>query len=392
MRAVVFAGQGAQREGMGVDLFERHPEQVALADDILGFSLRALCTTEARRLIDTRYTQPALFVVAYLGYLEHEQHHGAPALLAGHSVGEFAALAAAGALDFADALRLVDSRARLMARIEDGAMAAIVGPDKAGVARLLDEFGGSDLEIANENSPTQTIVAGRSARIDALVEHCRAGGTRAVRLRVSGAFHSSQMRPAAAGFAETLRKTRFRPPRIPVIANVTARPHGSDIVEVMAAQLYRPVRWLESVEYMLDAGVTEFVEISPTPVLGPMIQEIRATPRRVPAIAAPAPKVAWPEWGELPTPLADSPWADLARGMLDAYRQPRLGPQQLIRLWRQGRALMHDIPTSTGAAVPFSALQLSSEPRLLRRQIRTGLGQLLDLAASGGLQSPVRPA
>jgi trans-AT polyketide synthase/acyltransferase/oxidoreductase domain-containing protein len=371
VKAVVFPGQGAQRKGMGVELFERYPRLVEQADAVLGYSLHELCTDDADRLIDTRYTQPALFVTGYLGYLDHEHRHGAPAMLAGHSIGEFVALAAAGALDFIDALRLVDRRARIMAAIRDGAMAAVIGPGRDEVDALIVRLGVDGLEIANENSPTQTIVAGLSAEIDTFVERCREAGRRAVRLRVSGAFHSRHMRPAAAEFAQALRETPFQPPRIPVIANVTARPHDAQIAEVMAAHLYSPVRWMQSVHAMLDAGVSEFVEIGPAPVLGPMIDEIRAGWR--PAVA-PAAVAHWPEFA--PPPL-DGPHATLAATVYALYLQPAPGVADWAALWPRGL----DVDG-------WPPLELAATPRALRRQVRRALETLIPAAASAQRADP----
>jgi trans-AT polyketide synthase/acyltransferase/oxidoreductase domain-containing protein len=369
MKAVVFPGQGAQRKGMGVELFERYPRLVEQADAVLGYSLHDLCTDGADRLIDTRYTQPALFVTGYLGYLDHEHRHGAPAMVAGHSIGEFVALAAAGALDFIDALRLVDRRARIMAAIRDGAMAAVIGPGRDEVDGLIARLGVDGLEIANENSPTQTIVAGLSGEIDAFVERCRDAGTRAVRLRVSGAFHSRHMRPAAAEFAQALRETPFQPPRIPVIANVTARPHDAQIAEVMAAHLYSPVRWMQSVHTMLDAGVSEFVEIGPAPVLGPMIDEIRAG-WRPPSRAA----AGWPEFAA-PPPAGEH--AALVAALHALYGSASPAAADWAALWPRGVDV-----------AGWPPLELAATPRALRRQIRRALETLIPAAASAQRADP----
>lgn len=370
MKAIVFPGQGAQRKGMGVELFVRYPQHVAQADALLGWSLHALCTDQAGKLVNTRYTQPALFMVSYLGYLEYLDRHGPPAMLAGHSIGEFAALAASGALSFADALQVVDCRARLMAEIENGAMAAVVGLDKEQAARLPIRFGLPGLEVANENSPTQTIFAGLAEEVDAFVEHCRGAGIRAVRLRVSGAFHSRHMRPAAQQFAGALRTVTFRVPAVPVVSNVTARPHDGSIAEVMAAHLNSPVRWMRSVQYMLDAGVTEFVEIGPMPVLTPMIDEIRAghQPAAPQAVAVP-----WrAEFDALPELPETVPWAPLARDLFALYHSPGISAPRLLALWQRIRALLGE-----DNAGPFRIRVSACHPRELRRQLRGGLEYLL---------------
>lgn len=280
MRAIVFPGQGAQRIGMGEDLFDRYPQLIAQADEILGFSLRKLCLEDSSRLSATRYTQPALFVVCYLSYLDYEVEHGPPALVAGHSIGEFAALAAANAVEFVDALKLVNSRACTMANISGGAMAAVIGPSRNEVSSLIADFGSAALEIANENSPTQTVVAGLMADVVDFVDFCKRQSVRAVKLSVSGAFHSSHMRPAAEDFAHVLTASKFAPPRIPVISNVTGRLHDRDLRRAMAMHLYSPVLWNQAVEFMLDFGITQFVEIGPSPVLTPMINEVKASRQR----------------------------------------------------------------------------------------------------------------
>lgn len=377
MRAVVFPGQGAQRKGMGVELFARYPQYVSQADALLGWSLQGLCTDQADKLVNTRYTQPALFMVCYLGYLEHVDRHGPPSMLAGHSIGEFAALAAAGALSFDDALRLVDRRARLMAGIENGAMAAVVGPPREHAMCLPAQFGLPGLQIANENSPTQTIFAGLAEEVDAFVEQCRSAGVRAVRLRVSGAFHSRHMRPAAEQFAGELRKATFHAPRIPVVSNVTAHPHDGSIADVMAAHLNSPVRWMQSVQYMLDAGVTEFVEIGPVPVLTPMITEIRTGHRLAAPAAAP---ITWrAEFDDLPANLPEAaPWAQLLRDLFTLYRGCRITSRQTLALWQRARTLLG----GDADAGPFRAPVSACHPRELRRQLRGGLEYLLARAGN----------
>lgn len=299
MRAVVFPGQGAQCIGMGGDLFDRYADLTAQADEVLGFSLRALCLDDPARLNATRYTQPALFVVCYLRYLDYEVEHGPPAILAGHSVGEYAALAAANAIEFVDALKLVDSRARIMADIGGGAMAALVGPSRSEACALVAEFGAPGLEIANENSPSQTVVSGLMDEVTGFVDFCKSRQIRAVKLNVSGAFHSRHMRPAAERFSQVLKASKFHAPRIPVVSNVTAQLHRDDPGHAMGMHLYSPVLWTQSVDFMLDFGVGNFVEIGPRSILTPLIEEVKALRLRTgkPAVAA----------GPPPMPAADGP-------------------------------------------------------------------------------------
>lgn len=280
MKAVMFPGQGAQRPRMGANVFARYPEIVAQADAILGFSLKDVCNERPDLLNNTRYTQPALFVVSYLSYLDYEIEQGPPALLAGHSVGEFTALTAAGVLTFAQTLQLVNRRAIAMATVSGGGMAAILGLSRHRVEALLRESA-LDLELANENSPTQTVVAGMREDIDKLVNWSSDKDFRVVPLRVSGAFHTRWMKPAAADFVREIERLDFKPPRIPIVSNVTGALHGTDIQAAMARHLTSPVLWLKSIEYMLDFGITDFVEIGPSKVLSPLVNEIRNARRTI---------------------------------------------------------------------------------------------------------------
>lgn len=277
MKAVVFPGQGAQRQGMGKELFERYPQMLAEADELLGYSLAELCENNPDgRLHNTAYTQPALYVVCVLMYHAYVEEHGEPAFLAGHSIGEYAALYAAGVFSFREGLRLVCERGRLMAQVQGGAMAAVIGRDADGVGRLITDSGINGLEIANDNSPQQIVVAAPADVLKAFVAFCLEQGVRAVQLKVSGAFHSSHMAQPAAVFAEFLGDAAFQAPQCPVVSNVGAVPHGLlQLRENLAGHLCRPVRWTDSVRYLLDAGVEEFIELGPSPVLKGLIAQTR---------------------------------------------------------------------------------------------------------------------
>lgn len=293
MKAVVFPGQGSQRPGMGADIFGRFPELVAEADAILGLSIENLCLNNPdARLDKTEFTQPAIFVVSVLRYRDLSAQAPAPAFVAGHSLGEYMALAVAEVFDFATGLRIVQRRGLLMGEAYGGGLVAILGVDADRVAHLLSDKGITGVEIANINSPEQVVVGGRKDRLQKLLEACDSQSIRAVPLRVSGAFHTSHMAEAAAKFADFLSEFEFAPPKIPVISNVTGRPHeAGGIGQRLMQQMVKPVLWSQCVETMLEAGVTEFVEIGTPPILMPIIANVRrhVDARRSESAPAPAP-------------------------------------------------------------------------------------------------------
>ncbi|MFI1758659.1 ACP S-malonyltransferase [Streptomyces sp. NPDC020571] len=285
MRAWLFAGQGAQRVGMGRELFDRFPEYVAVADRVLGESVRELCLDDPDgRLNRTRWTQPALYVVNALACAQALAEGPAPDVLAGHSLGEYNALLAAGCFDFETGLRIVRRRGELMGEADGGAMLAVVGLSPDAVRALLDRSGAADVDLANLNTATQVVVSGPAESVKALRAAVRATpGARCVPLATSGAFHSRHMRPAQERFAAFLDTVGFRPPRIPVIANVTGRPYPADgVADLLARQIAAPVRWHETLRELIRRGVTEADEFGPRPMLRPMWESVRAEPDTVP--------------------------------------------------------------------------------------------------------------
>lgn len=298
MTVYMFPGQGSQRVGMGADLFARYPARLAAADRILGYSLAELCRDDpAGRLNLTQYTQPALFVVNALAYEQRVDEGAAPAeAFVGHSLGEFNALLAAGVFDFETGLRLVQKRGELMSAVNGGGMAAVIGLDSEGVRRLLSEHALDTLDVANLNSPVQTVVAGPGADVErAALFFERREGVRYVPLRVSAAFHSRYMRAAQRAFESFLAGVSWRAPRTPVLANASAEPYGADdVASLLARQLSQPVRWQQCIEALLQRGATDFVEVGPGNVLGGLVRAIRQhfRPRPAPADTvadAPAP-------------------------------------------------------------------------------------------------------
>jgi trans-AT polyketide synthase/acyltransferase/oxidoreductase domain-containing protein len=281
-RIFMFPGQGAQSVGMGRDLFARFPDAEQEAADVLGYSLRRLCLEDPEgQLGNTRYTQPALFVVNALAHRAHLEDGGErPDLAVGHSLGEYNALHAAGAFGFADGLRLVAARAAAMAEITGGGMSAVIGLPESRLRFLLLRAGFGSLDLANLNTPGQIVLAGPADDLAEAGPILEDAGARMVRrLDVSGPFHSRYMTPAAESLGPVVRATPFRPLAYPVIANATARPYEHHrIGETLLQQIHQPVRWHETVEAILT-GVygpePEFTEIGTGRVLAGMLRQIR---------------------------------------------------------------------------------------------------------------------
>jgi [acyl-carrier-protein] S-malonyltransferase len=279
--ALVFPGQGSQKVGMGrawADAAEEARRTFEEADDVLGFSLSRLCWEGPEEELGlTTNTQPALLATSIAIHRSLAGHGLSvdPVAMAGHSLGEYSALVAAGALDFADALRLVRRRGQLMQEavpVGVGAMAAFIGLDDAAVAQLAQDVAeGEVCAVANYNSPGQTVIAGHKGAVDRAVALAKERGARkATLLAVSAPFHSPLMRPAREGMVPALAAVAFRDPRVPVVANVDAAPvaTGDAARDALARQIDGPVRWVESVRWMADGlGVQAFLEVGSGNVL-----------------------------------------------------------------------------------------------------------------------------
>nr|WIF20041.1 DisD427 [Sorangium cellulosum] len=278
MKAVMFPGQGSQSPGMGGELFLEFPAIVAQADEVLGYSIRELCLQDPhQQLGQTQFTQPALYVVNALMFSKRCQREAPPDFLVGHSLGEYNALLAAGVFDFETGLRLVKKRGELMSQARDGGMAAVTGLDPERAREILAREGAEAVDIANINSPSQVVIAGAKheiSRLQAAFE--RAGAKRYTVLRVSAAFHSRFMRPAMEEFRRFSAGHRFAPPAIPVISNLTARPYRADRVrDTLCEQIASPVRWCESIRYLMGKGVKDFAECGHGVVLTGLYAQIR---------------------------------------------------------------------------------------------------------------------
>jgi malonyl CoA-acyl carrier protein transacylase len=264
---------------MGADLFDRFPDWTTLADDVLGYSIRALCVDDAGgRLGLTQFTQPALFVVNALSYRARLEETSPPDFVAGHSLGEYNALLAAGVMDFVTGIRLVRRRGELMGQVSGGGMAAVVGLEPRRIEEVLAASeAGRRLDVANFNSFDQTVIAGPKDDLAAAKADFDAAGVRAyIPLNVSAPFHSRYMREPAAEFASFIGSQTFAVPVLPVISNVTAEPYdGSRVAATLAQQIDHSVRWLDSMVYLLDRGVTDFAEVGPGSVLSKLLHQIR---------------------------------------------------------------------------------------------------------------------
>lgn len=286
--ALLFPGQGSQTVGMGRDVYEASPAARRLfdeADRILGFALSRLCFEGPEEILTrTENAQPAIFVTS-LACLAAAREAGGLRIpdgvrfMAGHSLGEYTALVAAGALDFEAGLKLVRERGRLMQAASEAVpsgMAAVLGLGEAALAEICAETG---VEIANYNGPGQIIISGPRPALERAAELARQrGARRVIPLNVSGAFHSRVMAPAAEGLRPLVDATEFRPARVPVIANVTARPivTPEEIRAELREQILRPVRWHQSMEYIIGQGVRRFVELGPGRVLTGLLRRIDA--------------------------------------------------------------------------------------------------------------------
>ena len=283
MKAFVFPGQGAQFVGMGKDLYENNPvakEMFDKANEILGFNITDLMfngTDEDLR--QTKVTQPAIFLHSVI-LAKTMGDDFKPDMVAGHSLGEFSALVAAGALSFEDGLRLVSARAQAMQKACEktpSTMAAVLALPDAKVEELCASVTEGVVVPANYNCPGQIVISGSIEGVDAAcAKMLEAGAKRALKLKVGGAFHSPLMEPARAELADAIAHTDFHAPKCPVYQNVNAEPQTDPetIKKNLIAQLTAPVRWTQTVQNMIAAGADTFVEVGPGAVLQGLVKKI----------------------------------------------------------------------------------------------------------------------
>jgi len=285
--AWVFPGQGAQFAGMGKDIYDSFPESKKVfkkADEVLGFGLSKLCFEgPVSQLTETINAQPATFTmsIACLAAIEGKVSEG-PSFVAGHSLGEYTALVAAKAVDFVDGLVLVRERGRLMQEAPQSSkegMAAIIGLESQVLeeicAQVRSRWPDSHVQIVNYNSPKQMVVSGSLDAVRSCIKLAEERGAEWTKLlAVSRAFHSIFMQPVAGDLKKALSKARFNDAKVPVISNVTGRAltGAGEIKTELAEQLFSPVQWTRSVEYMTNAGVTGFIEFGPGRILTGLIR------------------------------------------------------------------------------------------------------------------------
>ena len=284
--AYLFPGQGSQWSGMGRELYHEHSQAKAVFDEgdkVLGFPLSQLCFQGPQdKLTQTANAQPAVLAVSVaclktLPELLSEDIYSPPTFVAGHSLGEYTTLVAADVLSLPDALRLVQERGRLMQReVESiaGGMAAIIGLDKESLEEVCRQ---SEVEIANINSPGQTVISGSKKDLDKAMELAKSrGALRAIPLKVAGAFHSRLMQGATDELSSFISSLPFHDSTIPIIANTSARPltKAEEIKSELVHQLCHCIQWQNSVEYMIKNGITNFIEVGPGTVLTGLVKRI----------------------------------------------------------------------------------------------------------------------
>lgn len=281
MRAYIFPGQGAQFPGMGASLYEENPKAKELFDrgnEILGFDItRIMFSGTADELKQTKVTQPAIFLHSVILALTADEF--SPDMVAGHSLGEFSALVAAGALDFNDGLKLVSQRALAMQKaceLNPSTMAAILGLDDQVVEDICAAVDDT-VVAANYNCPGQLVISGTNAGVTEACDRLKeAGARRALPLPVGGAFHSPLMEPAREELAAAIKSVNFKSPVCPVYQNATAAP-SQDVEEIrrqLIVQLTAPVKWTQSVQAMVADGADEFIECGPGKVLQGLVRKI----------------------------------------------------------------------------------------------------------------------
>ena len=282
--AYIFPGQGSQSTGMGREFYETSPRAKAVfdqADTVIDGLTDVIFNGPAQKLTSTKYCQPAIFTFSVAALKALEAHpkfkNVTPSFACGLSLGEYSALAACGALSFEETLRLVERRSFYMeeaTKIKKGAMAAVIGFDKDKLAAICRQ---TAAEVANFNSPEQIVITGEAEKVAKASGAIQAAGAkRVIPLDVSGAFHSSLMRPAVAKFEVELKKAALRPPKFPVISNVDGKPETDPekIRRNLASQITSSVQWVDTVRAIAAAGVTIFLEIGPGTVLKGLIRKI----------------------------------------------------------------------------------------------------------------------
>ena len=277
----MFPGQGSQKVGMGEGLFDLFSKEVKAIDDFLGYSIKELCTQDPNNVLNqTCYTQVALYVVSALEFLKKQKENNRNFdYFIGHSLGEYNALFASGAFDLMTGLALVQKRGELMFKVKKGSMAAVIGLEEKTIQSVLQEYSNKGIiEIANHNSLNQIVISGDKALIEILAPvFTEKGAKRYIPLNVSGAFHSSYMKQAAKEYATFLESISIVFPKIPVIANVDAKPYENNLISIkkkLVEQISHPVLWVQSILDLKNKGECFFEEIGQGNVLTGLVKRI----------------------------------------------------------------------------------------------------------------------
>lgn len=272
---VMFPGQGSQFKGMGKSLFPLFKRETQIASDCLGYDIEELCISDPNKeLVLTQFTQPALYTVNSFNYLHQKKGYN-PDYAIGHSLGEYNALMIAGAFDFETGLRLVQKRGQLMSEASGGGMAAIVGAHIDVILSFLDNSNLKSLDIANYNTPKQTVISGPKDDIEKAVQLFKKDKIRSIVLSVSAPFHSRYMKSASEEYAEFIKDFTFNDLKIPVISNVSGLPYqNEDIKSLLCSQISGSVKWTDTIHYLLSNGVGEFKEIGGN-ILTKMVNDIK---------------------------------------------------------------------------------------------------------------------
>lgn len=368
MKTYMFPGQGSQARGMGGSLFDEFPELTAKADAVLGYSIKDLCLNDPQReLNNTAFTQPALYVVNALSYYKRIRDTGeSPDYLAGHSLGEFNALLAAECFDFETGLKLVKKRGELMSQATEGAMAAIVNATRGEIEALLKKNGLDNVDIANCNTPVQTVISGPVADIAACQEIFQFDRVMYIPLKTSGAFHSRLMVPAQQKFEAFLKKRKFSKQKIPVIANLTAQAYRDGaVVEYLSKQISSTVLWSDTIHHLMSlSDDMEFIEIGHGDVLAKMILKIKQIAGKAAAEkATPAPAAVSKKTGDQSAEVVPLPSAEVAVDAVGANGDRSTLAEQKVATWNsrhpvgtRAKSLVSeqgDLITRTSATVLF---------------------------------------
>lgn len=278
-KTILFSGQGSQYKGMGEKLFLEYPRTTELASEILGYSIKQLCLENPNnKLQSTQYAQPALYLVNALGYFQKRDDRNSDLpvdLLMGHSLGEYNALLAAEAFDFETGLQLVQKRGELMSQVSQGGMAAILGIDAEAIQKILIDRHLDTIDLANYNTPTQTIISGSTTDIGKAEKIFTAKNIKFIILNVSTPFHSRYMQTIQQEFSLFLQKFSLQDPKITTIANSTARSYEKGkVLQTLSQQISSSVMWTKSIQYAIEQGNREFIEINST-ILTKMVTEIQ---------------------------------------------------------------------------------------------------------------------